>query len=202
MAKFNEILVGRYNRYLQKLLGIKGGPPAAQLATEISTAIGLFHGVENRALEGWYRFAGVIQPVAIAAGTGAVQIRLSGATIAVLERISLNATAGGGFNLTQGAATDLTNLFTGFRLDNRVNQRSSAILSGTAGIAATDLAVTQQIVFAAGLNQDRDVIITHNQEWPLFPGDALRFRFTVVNTAFTVNLIWRERALEESELTL
>src|SRR5258707_6598107 len=56
MARFNEILVGRYNGFLQKLLSMKGGPPAAQLATEIGVNIGLFHGVENRYLEGWLRF--------------------------------------------------------------------------------------------------------------------------------------------------
>src|SRR5258708_40293223 len=70
MALFNEILVGRYNRFLQKLLAMKGGPPAPQLATEIGTNIQLFHGVENRYLEGWQRFGG--QFSVPAAGVGNV----------------------------------------------------------------------------------------------------------------------------------
>src|SRR5258708_26699837 len=39
MARFNEILVGRYNRYLQKLLGIKGPPPSAQRSPEVGSQI-------------------------------------------------------------------------------------------------------------------------------------------------------------------
>ena len=32
---FNEINAGRYNRLLQRLLSIKGGPPAATLAGDV-----------------------------------------------------------------------------------------------------------------------------------------------------------------------
>src|SRR5205085_6072826 len=57
MAKFNEILVGRFNTYLLKGMGMKGEPPAPQLAGEIVPSINLFHGTEDRFLEGWQIFA-------------------------------------------------------------------------------------------------------------------------------------------------
>src|SRR5438445_12035826 len=58
MAAFNEILSGRYNRFLQKLLQIKGGPPAAQLASEVGAQITLYHGSETTYLQGWELFGG------------------------------------------------------------------------------------------------------------------------------------------------
>src|SRR6266852_9029470 len=53
MAKFNEILTGRFNRALQKSLQLKGGPPAAQLASEIMPTLAHFRGREDRFLESW-----------------------------------------------------------------------------------------------------------------------------------------------------
>jgi len=35
MAVYNEIGIGRWNRFIQKLTDIKGSPPARQLASEI-----------------------------------------------------------------------------------------------------------------------------------------------------------------------
>src|SRR5437879_9618272 len=58
MAAFNEILSGRYNRFLQKLLQMKGGPPAAQLASEVGAQITLYHGSETMYLQGWELFGG------------------------------------------------------------------------------------------------------------------------------------------------
>src|SRR5260370_39141970 len=56
MAIFNEILEGRFNRGLQKLFAIKGGPPVRQLGGEIMPVHPLRSGVENLWLEGWNRF--------------------------------------------------------------------------------------------------------------------------------------------------
>src|SRR5260370_34272425 len=56
MANFNEILEGRFNRGLQKLFAIKGGPPVRQLGGEIMPVHPLRSGVENLWLEGWNRF--------------------------------------------------------------------------------------------------------------------------------------------------
>jgi hypothetical protein len=53
MAKYNEILTGRYNRFIQKLFSMKGPAPAPQLSSDIAMQMSFFNGVENRYLEGW-----------------------------------------------------------------------------------------------------------------------------------------------------
>src|SRR5260370_39185827 len=92
MAKCNEINVGRFNRALQKSLQLKGGPPSAQLASEVMPILAFFRGAEDRSLESWYRFASWAQCVATVAAHGVAQLRnpkTSGA-IVVVERISFN----------------------------------------------------------------------------------------------------------------
>src|SRR5467141_951604 len=75
MARFNEILAGRYNRFLQKLFQLKGGPPSAQLASEVMPVFPFFTGVEHRYLEGWDRYAIFLTQPAVAAQNSALRIR-------------------------------------------------------------------------------------------------------------------------------
>src|SRR5712691_3304956 len=111
MARFNEILTGRYNRYLQKLLQMKGGPPSAQLASEISTQIGLFHGAETMYLQGWELFFASFSQANLAAANSGVRLRnpaLSG-VIAVITKLAEAPTINSSVFLRAGAlATDLT----------------------------------------------------------------------------------------------
>src|SRR5467141_5154557 len=95
MARFNEILAGRYNRFLQKLFQLKGGPPAAQLASEVMPVFPFFSGVEHRYLEGWYRYYGQLSVAAIAAVGPSYQIRnpLNSEVVAVIERLTLKSDA-------------------------------------------------------------------------------------------------------------
>src|SRR5258708_40367383 len=89
MARFNEILAGRYNRYLQKLFVLKGGPPSAQLASEVMPTFSFFTGVENRYLAGWDRFGNSSSQAGVAAVTSGIRLRnpLGSGTIAVDENI-------------------------------------------------------------------------------------------------------------------
>src|SRR5260370_38399849 len=88
MARYNEILVGRYNRMLQKLFGMKGGVVAPQLASEISAAFPLFSGVENRYLESWNRFTSVVNQVALAGTPAQCQLRnTTSNVIAVIDKL-------------------------------------------------------------------------------------------------------------------
>src|SRR5882672_5728754 len=91
MAIFNEILVGRYNRALQKLLGIKGTSPVRQIAGEITPALAMFYGVDNRFLETWYRYAFTFDQPAIPGLTTAVRFRnpANSAIMAVLESVKI-----------------------------------------------------------------------------------------------------------------
>src|SRR5712664_282468 len=79
MARFNEILVGRFNRALQKLFSMKGGPPAAQLASEITTNVQFNQmGNDFRYLEGWDIFGNQIFLAASVGNTAGYRLRNPG----------------------------------------------------------------------------------------------------------------------------
>src|SRR6266849_3136440 len=93
MAIFNEILEGRFNRALQKLFAIKGGPPVRQLGGEIMPVFPVFNGVENRYLEGWNLYGVCTSQAAGGAGVpSSVRLRnpISSNTIAVITRIRVH----------------------------------------------------------------------------------------------------------------
>src|SRR5260370_17358202 len=90
MAKFNEVLVGRFNRALQKMFSMKGGPPAAQLATEITSNVQFNQmGMDFRYLEGWDIFGDQVNPGASAANTNGYRLRNPNNpnALAVLEKV-------------------------------------------------------------------------------------------------------------------
>ena len=72
MARFNEILVGRYNRLIQKLFGMKGDAALFQFSTEMMAVLPMFMGNENRYLESWTLFGLSLQQAAVAANTSAI----------------------------------------------------------------------------------------------------------------------------------
>lgn len=213
MARFNEILVGRYNRQLQKLFSMKGGPPAPQLGTEITPAIPLFLGREARYLEGWSSAAGGATPGPAAANSSAVRLRnpINSGVIAVVEKIMV---AG-------GAATDLPNLtfmfpgggfvdlpLVGFRVG--FDPRSGATNAVPAGgvvctvTAKNNNAVRSGSLFAfmaAPINQQADFIATDIEEIVLLPDCAIDVTSNNLNQCINVNFQWRERPLEDSEKT-
>ncbi len=203
MARFNEILAGRYNRYLQKLFQLKGGPPAAQLASEVMPVFPFFSGVEHRYLESWYRYYGQLSVAAIAAVGPSYQIRnpLNSGVVAVIERLTLESDAQTFWQFSQqgaGATADLVNLFVGFRMDPR-GQGAPVVIMSTSATIVADLPAN---IFVESTQTQvmRDVIISgEDQELLLMPGEAMRFRQTVVNVTTRVNLLWRERSLEDSE---
>jgi len=88
MALYNEILVGRYNRSLQKLFGIKGSPPAPQLSSDIQTSHSFFSGQENRYPESWYLYGVPKAFAASAANRNQFRIR-NGVTSGVIAVVSM-----------------------------------------------------------------------------------------------------------------
>src|SRR5437763_11360751 len=95
MAKFNEILVGRYNRALQKLLGMKGEPPAPQLASEIAATLSFFYGAEMRFIESWNIYGINAEASAAVGNSSGVRLRNPAASnvIAVIQRLSITGAA-------------------------------------------------------------------------------------------------------------
>jgi hypothetical protein len=209
MAIYNEILVGRFNRALQKLLGIKGGPPAPQLASDIGAEYELetLSSVENRYLVGWERFANVTSQPAGAAQTGSVRMRNPAGSnvVAVMELIrgvqNPSANTADIYQLSQNGpnfTTDLTTPIaqTTLRLDPRGRPSPTLIASRQNAFAITGAIVGGISLQVAGFG---DFVINPNQEYPLLPGEALTVTSTTVNQQTTVHWMWRERPLEEGE---
>jgi hypothetical protein len=206
MAKFNEILAGRFNRFLQKYLSMKGGPPAAQLASEI---MGQFDvedlPVELRALMGYDRFSVSIVGAAVAAQTSGLQLRnpLNSGVICILEKWTFAAAVASQQNLSVSyngiTAVDETNVLAGARLDGRQGGAVQSPLIVSFGNAFADLA-TQFAVFSNNTVGTFDLIIDKYHQLTIAPGQTIRLNVTTVNVAFNSWIIWRNRPLEDSEL--
>jgi hypothetical protein len=202
MARYNEILVGRYNRALQKMFSMKGGPPARQLATEISVQFGFLSGVENRYLEGWNIFMGGVTVAAVAAVPGAARLRNPAGSniIVIVESAVVTGTlpdqpfmSGGTIN------TDLTTVTGAIR---RVDARSQGNANGIFSSQTNATNLTQfmtQKSFAA--NGYIDFVTYENQEIPILPGEAIQITSNVNNQVINIEFRWRERFLEDSERT-
>jgi len=210
MAKFNEILAGRYNRFLQKLFGMKGGPPSAQLATEIGTTVSLFTGVENRWLEQWNRFACVSAQPATAAVASQIRIRnpKGSKVIAVIEKMTFSSSVtDNGAILTQiTGAVDFAGAPGNRCLDNRATTGALTTLGPVlrvsnqqAVLAATGGIITQWNSLVS--TPQKELIVHEDQELTLLPDDAITFFGTTLNCQVVVVIWWRERAMEESEQT-
>jgi len=209
MAGFNEILVGRFARALQKLTGIKGSVPTATLSSDLIAVWPFFNGAENRYLDSWERFGTATQVAAVAAQFGSVRFRNPPGSnvIAVVERITSatgNAGVGGADqpSLTRShIATfqvDLANpVATGnTSLDSRGRPSPTCIMSNQAPAPAIGSLLMIQM---APANVTIDYIIDTIHEIPLLPGSMLQVNSAVTNTLFSVSFLWRERFLEDSE---
>lgn len=212
MAKFNEILVGRFASGLQRLFGLKGATGVSQLASEVQPVHALYSGVENRYLEGWNRFGQLQNVAAVALNTSVFRMRnpAKSNVVVVVEKLTMQPFSGTSATLSRGTAVaDLATIGqVNTRLDNRGNPNPNLITSfqnTTVGAPA----LTAPVPLAETLNNSvageggslLDYILTENQELTILPGDALQVAADGVNTALNVAIIWRERILEESELS-
>jgi hypothetical protein len=210
MAVYNEILVGRFNRFLQKHFGMKGSPPAPQLGGELNPTISFLSGVENRYLESWERFGnGVVQP-AVAAQTFAFRFRNppNSGVVAVLEALAASNLSGNDtMQLTNSIVvpqTDLGTLDSGAQLDNRTRPNSSLIVSHGTGVPPITLTSQRAIaVRQAGPTVMADFILFEDQEITILPGMTYQIQDTAanLNQIGICTYIWRERFLEVSEAT-
>lgn len=209
MARYNEILAGRYNRMLQKLFGLKGGPPAPQLASEIGVTFNLFGGAENRYLEDWDRFAVVLSPAAQGAATpAATRLRnpLGSGVIVVIEKITVNnnsavadayemSMAGPPVVIADLAAVSATQ----GRFDSRFGPQSTRTAIVPSQGTAVSLGTNLLTVALPATTGTIDVISFEDQEIPLLPGNAVQVREIVGNQPMICSYWWRQRALEDSE---
>lgn len=208
MAIYNEILVGRFARGLQKLFGIKGEVPTKQLSGEIISVHPLLNGVENRYLEGWNRFGARVSSVAVAAVVSFSRLRNPAGSnvIAVLEKISFvsGSAADQPFFSIESLNTDLTSAvaYTTQQLDNR-GQKNPTLIASVQQTSASPYSGTifeQVSLNAISTPSYVNVINDVNQELTLLPGMTITFSSNNVNQQLTPHVWWRERNLEESEL--
>jgi hypothetical protein len=204
MARYNEILVGRYNRLIQKLLGMKGDASLFQFSTEMMAVLPLFNGAENRYLEAWDRFALSVQQGAVAGQFSTMKLRnpVGSNVVAVFEKIAVEfsqadeITLQGGTDQTDGA-TILATVGSSWDLRSQRGQ-GSTLLASRSGVAAPPSMVARARA-QQPINTMYDFIVTDVQEVPLLPGTSLQTVNTTANTAHGVTFWWRERLLEESE---
>lgn len=206
MALFNEILVGRFNRSLQKLFGIKGGATTPQLSTEIQPSVSFFWGAEMRYLEGWDRFGAYINQPTGGAGQFA-QIRFrnpaNSNVIAVIEKYLLvdGDASSDSYGVTIAAQTaDLTTsvALTANRFDSRGRPNPTLVCSrNTTGVQPAG----NQLTVNMAVNGFYEMILDSIHELTLLPGDAITVANNIANLTANVSMWWRERSLEESERT-
>lgn len=210
MAVFNELQVGRFNRLLQKLTGIKGGPPVRQLGTEILPVFPMFWGNELRYLESWFTFANTVNIAANVGFPSGVRIRnpVGSNMVAVFMKLVINNPTGGAAINYQiagptpaTAANDLPTVITqNTRFDARGQQNSQLVITSsntTAGIMTLGNIWYQ--LFTPATANNTDVILTDDEEFPLLPGDAFTVGTNSFNSAIAATVMWRERFLEPEE---
>ncbi len=205
MAIFNEILVGRYNKAMQRAFGIKATAPLRQLGGEVMPITTIFRGMEERYLESWnvWGIAAVV-----AAGVAVTTVRLRNPTLsntlAVIEKISISIPAGQPNSSVNvgllAVTTDLAISLTGVQRETRIIAANGAVLIAS-GANAT--APPGPIAFwsngIVSTNLTTDVIQTENQEVSITPGFSLEVQGATAGAPLNVSIFWRERYLEESE---
>lgn len=208
MAVFNEILVGRFNRQLQKVFGIKGGPPAPQLAADISAQYSFLSGVEDWVGQSWNLYGARSSVGAGAANISVLRFRnpTGSNVIAVLERLTV---LGFGAADNPNLSVSFTNLGALNNSGQGVNSAAALdfrtqVIGATCGWSCKNdtavLGFTNQ-VFAVpipAVTSSAEFIIPPI-ELPCLPGQTYDIAATVVNNGFTVAAYWRERYLEEGE---
>jgi hypothetical protein len=203
MARLNEILVGRFNRGLQRVYGIKGHPPVATLAPEIMPVHSIFFGQEQRWNEGWTRY-GLAVVLTGTTGVPSMQIRnpAGSGLVVVVERVFVDTITAGRFELQYGTATpDLTtSLNSSTRsMDARNTAKSAAVLSSNVTVGAGQIGGTVLQASVAGSTVLDFLGGESANEFPVLPNDALRCQFDTVAVTVDMSFIWRERFLEEGE---
>ena len=209
MARFNEILTGRFNRAVQKLLSMKGRASLVTLSDEMFPVIEVepLFAVENRYLTGWNVFSIATQIAAAATFSSQAQIRNPAGSnvLVVIEKFEVsNSTAAvQQIGASSGAkTTDLTSIIslTGTNMDSRGPTGPNSIYSGSNGSAASPLLCGHANVFLP-VGATYDTITTLNQEIVINPGSAFYFDSATVNAQLNFVVRFRERFLEDSERT-
>jgi hypothetical protein len=212
VALLNEIQVGRYNGVLHKLLDIKDGAPAPQLAADIQPGLILENDrPEWKFLGGEHLCAGVGRRSATALQFSTVWLwnpMPSRGVIIVVEKVIISATTASGTNgqvhwghidalIGGGTQVEVAHGFRDARLA-RGNQASAGQVYVAGPAASGDITAELGSVFFGGDSQT--VLTIENMNYILMPQTGLGFQSGAVQENLTVAFQWRERQVESSEL--
>jgi len=199
MAVYNEIGIGRWNRFIQKLTDMKGGPPARQLSSEIQFQHEIFAGQETRYLQAWDRFGLGVTLSAIAAQRSGLRLsNPSGSNIiAVIEKAQVSTVTAQIVNLEYGTVvSSLGSALVGVPMEARGRTAPTCQPSfNTAALSTLNVIAVVQLVSQTGW----DFIADGIQEISLPPGTSVQLDGNTVNTSMQATFWWRERFLEPSE---
>lgn len=220
MAMFNEILVGRFNKALNDLFGIKAGAPAPSLAGDIGAQIQLDQSgaTERRFLEGWDKFAFTSQQAGLAANKTRFKVRNPDGSnvVAVVEKLYWDVTEAAASTVTLAYlngnvigtspdSTNFTNVFgatSAVPFDRRTTRNGTLVFStvnDATGLPAGYVVIAQHQVIAGVSNYDE--FFYEDQTIPMLPGSSLIMEVPAAAGATPFGMIfwWRERPLEDSE---
>jgi hypothetical protein len=227
MARFNEILVGSYNRTLQKVFGMKGPPVAPQLASEVQPVFPFPHGKENHYHLGWNHFAGIIAVGAQGAGLiGGIKLRNpknSNVIIVIYQWWFMDIVnlvqeqfviAYAHTNPASNQNNDLTLNNPPFLSEDvragggQFTQQGGSGTGSVGLISSGSLTATPppighwrgSITGGDGKGYIRAIANTEDEKFVLAPNDAIMGFSLTANNSFTSGLRWKERLLEDSEL--
>jgi hypothetical protein len=208
MARFNEILVGRYNRFMQKLLSMKGDASLFQFSSEMGGYLPFFSGAENRYLEGWNRFGWSFQNGPTAAQTNGMRLRnpLGSNIVAVIEKITMIST-NNVISLLVSLGDDNPDLETIAAIAPcPLDSRQGSLATHTSNLIASTGALSppaQRVIYQGFGGQTggqlNDVINDENQEITVLPRRSITLQQVGANSILIGSIFWRERLLEESE---
>lgn len=197
--------VYRFSRWLEARFNVKGGVPIIDINPSLDLAYSYVNGNDDRYLQGWNRFGFGVGQAGAAAQNAAVELHNPPGSniIAVVERLGVKVTAAT-FSTVQvsvqygGTINDFATVVTPVAIDGR--QQAGTGLKATS--TANGTGFSGVLYFAPCLNAlETQLIVTLNQEIVLTPGSAFIAIDQTLNEGIQVNCFWRERALEQSELT-
>lgn len=205
MALPSDVQVGKFVRYFQKFLSIKGTPGPLTVGTELSPQIqpDRYEESVNAYSMSWNQFGFGIIDGPTAAVNAAVRLRNPTTTVVALVTM-ITVFSGTAFDeptvqLTSTNADLNTVLPVGQagRLDARQGAQGSSMIQSRANTVSAPSLTT---ILALGLPAaNTTLLIQPPLGFPLLPGDAIQVRAGVVNQSLGVSFVWRERLLEESE---
>jgi hypothetical protein len=210
MGIYNEILVGRYGRGLQKLFAIKGSPPVRQIGGELTPVFDCEELTpEQRSLFSQFKYGLTVIFSPTAGNPGAVRLRNPPGSnvVAIFEKVQVSPQGGAlstFFLETQTTTVDLATPITlgsnvGFdtRTGIQGNSKPPLLLLSTQSTPPALSLIRVEVSLNVGTWYD--FLAGAHQEIPLFPGDAIQLRTSQVSQPIDPTFWWRERFLEESE---